>query len=195
MKTSIASLVLQPLAVAASIFDTILPTTAPSVTSDPWVCTTRTLEAFFDVPKPTGALLDALLDFGDDLMKGCEATFTDYNGLPVCEFPAHSKWCAFSSVAPATVQPEYTSYASAAHSFWAEHSSAAAQEAIYCPNRWWSAMMWFPAAPVWLNDTIAFAGCYAAAHATDLPEQTTTTAATTGAVPTTSAAPSTTKMP
>ncbi|EGX93726.1 hypothetical protein CCM_01995 [Cordyceps militaris CM01] len=159
-------LALQPLAVAASVFDTILPTTAPRKTSDPWECSTRTLVSFFDVPKPTGALLDALLSFGDDLYASCAPTATNHVGQTVCAFPAHSRWCAFATAAPATVLPAYSSYASSASVWWSEHAADAAAEAEFCPNAWRKAMMWFANGPEWLNDTIAFAGCYAAAQVT-----------------------------
>ena len=186
--------------VSASIFDTILPTTLPSETTDPWECTTKTIEAFFDVPMPTGKLFDAVLSFGDDLQKGCKSTLSDYLGMPVCEYPPHTKWCSFEQAAPATLISEYSSYAKTASSWWARHSSAAVDEAELCPNRWFEAMMYFPGGPSWLNGTIAFAGCYAAAHATDEPLITglgTTTSRTTstGVVPTASAPKSTTSSP
>jgi hypothetical protein len=40
-------------------------------TAEPWQCTTYTFESFFGVPKPTGKLLDAILDYGDVLQKIC----------------------------------------------------------------------------------------------------------------------------
>ncbi|KAK2601576.1 hypothetical protein QQS21_004894 [Conoideocrella luteorostrata] len=194
MKTASAILVLQPLAVAAVIFDTILPTTRPTQTTDPWMCSTKVLESFFDVPKPTGKLLDALLSYGDDLQKDCKPTLTNHVGMSACAFPPQSKWCAFSTSAPSTLLSDYSSYASSASSWWSGHSSAAVDEAVLCPNSWFKAMMWFADGPAWLNDTIAFAGCYAAAQATDASGFSRIPSATTGAVVTTSA-PKSTEMP
>ncbi|GKU05911.1 unnamed protein product [Fusarium langsethiae] len=154
--------------VVTAIFDTILPTTKGTITSDPWQCATHTFESFFDVPKPTGALLDAILDYGDVLLKDCKPTLTDAMGMPACTFPPQSDWCSFSKTVPSSLQTEYLSYGSVASSFWAKHSSEAVEYAQYCPNGWFKAMTSLPYGAVWLNDTIAFAGCYAA-HASGKP--------------------------
>ncbi|RSL92424.1 hypothetical protein CDV31_015168 [Fusarium ambrosium] len=180
MKPATTVLVLQIMAAAASIFDTILPTTKGTITSDPWQCATQTFESYFDVPKPTGELLDAILDHGDVLLKGCESTMTDAMGMPACTFPPQSDWCAFTKSAPSSLLPAYSSYGSIASSWWAEHSSAAVEDAKYCPNSWFKAMTSLPYGATWLNDTIAFAGCYAAAHVTGNTETTRVAIATTG---------------
>ncbi|KAF5244278.1 hypothetical protein FANTH_7788 [Fusarium anthophilum] len=172
--------VLQVSVAAASIFDTILPTTKGTITSDPWQCATHTFESFFDVPKPTGALLDAILDHGDAIQKGCKSTLTDAMGKSVCAFPPQSDWCAFTKSAPSSLLTAYSSYGSLASSWWAEHSSEAVEYAEYCPNGWFSAMTSLPYGAVWLNDTIAFAGCHAAAHATGKPKTTLKATATAG---------------
>ncbi|KAF4342823.1 hypothetical protein FBEOM_3232 [Fusarium beomiforme] len=148
----------------ASFFETVLPTTEPSVTSDPWQYATHTFESFFDVPKPTGKLLDALLDHGDAIQKGCKSTLTDAMGMPVCIFPRQSDWCAFTESAPSSFLPAYSSYGSVASSWWAAYSSEAVKYADYCPKAWFEAMTALPYGPVWLNDTIAFADCHAAAQ-------------------------------
>lgn len=166
-------------AVAASIFDTILPTTEPTVTSDPWRCTTEIFERFFDPPKPTGQLLTALLSYGDELIKDCTATKTNVVGIPTCPFPAQEEWCAFTTAAPTALLPDYSSYASTASSWWSVHSAQALEHARYCPSRWFRAMTRVPAGAGWLNDTIAFAGCYASANGhTTKPTTTNTVSAT-----------------
>ncbi|KAL6912434.1 hypothetical protein FSST1_010194 [Fusarium sambucinum] len=132
-------------------------------------CATYTFESFFDVPKPTGALLDALMDHGDAIQKGCKSTLTDAMGMPACTAPPQSDWCAFTKSAPSSLLNAYSSYGSTASSWWGEHSSEAVGYAEYCPNQWFRAMTSLPYGAVWLNDTIAFAGCYASAHATDRP--------------------------
>ncbi|RGP66168.1 hypothetical protein FSPOR_6788 [Fusarium sporotrichioides] len=164
-----SALIFQFGVVTASIFDTILPTTKASITSDPWQCATHTFESFFDVPKPTGALLNAILDHGDAIQKDCKPTLTDAMGMPACTFPPQSDWCAFSKTVPSNLQTAYSSYGSVASSFWAKHSSEAVEYAEHCPNRWFRAMTSLPYGAVWLNDTIAFAGCYAAAYSSGEP--------------------------
>ncbi|KAF5023086.1 hypothetical protein F66182_4843 [Fusarium sp. NRRL 66182] len=180
MKATAAVVLLQVSAAAASIFDTILPTTRGTITSDPWECATETPESYFDVPKPTGKLLNALLDHGDAIQEGCQSTMTDALGMSACTFPPQSQWCDFTKSAPSSLLPAYSSYASVASSWWAEHSSAAVDYAKYCPNRWFRAMTSYPYGAVWLNDTIAFAGCYAAAHATNELKTTLSATATAG---------------
>ncbi|KAM0491922.1 hypothetical protein ACHAP8_010295 [Fusarium lateritium] len=191
-----SAFILQLSVVSASIFDTILPTTKGTITSDPWQCATQTFESFFDVPKPTGALLDALMDHGDAIQKGCKSTLTDAMGMPACTAPPQSDWCAFTESAPSSLLTAYSSYGSIASSWWAEHSSEAMEYAEYCPNRWFRAMTSLPFGAIWLNDTIAFAGCYAAAHSGDKPSENLQATTTTEPTPTyagTSAAASATE--
>ncbi|KAJ3456231.1 hypothetical protein MRS44_016254 [Fusarium solani] len=150
----------------ASLFDTILPTERPTITSDPPECTTRSFESFFDVHKPTGELDSAFLSFGSELNKGCESTFIDVMGRSACTNPPRSKVCSFSDYVPSTLLSEYWSFGGVASSWWAEHSSQAVENAAYCPNRWYRAMKAVPYGEVWLNDTLAIVGCYVVAHAT-----------------------------
>lgn len=164
MRAVTASFCLQAASAAALLFETILPTTQPTTTRDPWQCTTETLMQYFDIPKPTGALLTSILSYGDDLIKGCEPTETDAMGLPVCTFPEHSRWCGFTTAAPSSLLPSYSAYGSTASSWWSKHSSMAVELAEECPHRWFKAMTDTPAGAGWLNDTIAFASCYAQAH-------------------------------
>ncbi|CEI67929.1 hypothetical protein FVEN_g7795 [Fusarium venenatum] len=173
-----SSFIFQVGLVTASIFDTILPTTKGTITSDPWQCATHTFQSFFDVPKPTGALLDALMDHGDAIQKGCKSTLTDAMGKPACTPPPQSDWCAFTKSAPSSLLTVCSSYGGTDSSWWAEHSSEAVEYAEYCPNQWFRAMTSLPYGAVWLNDTIAFASCYAAAHAADKPSESTVSTTT-----------------
>ncbi|KAM4066210.1 hypothetical protein HRG_000346 [Hirsutella rhossiliensis] len=140
MRAAAAIVIVEATVVTAAIFDTILPTTKPAITKDPWTCTTEPLQKYFMPPKPTGLLLDALVSYGEDLKKDCKPTLTDAMGNPECEFPAHSKWCAFAAAVPSVLVSEYSSYGSAASSWWSESSSEAVEFATYCPNRWFTAM-------------------------------------------------------
>ncbi|PFH58050.1 hypothetical protein XA68_14220 [Ophiocordyceps unilateralis] len=154
----------------ASLFDLILPTETPKVTSDDDSCTSATLERFFDPPRPTPSLQRALWLYEADLYEGCTAEGTNVVGMTTCAFPTQSQLCAFTTAAPAALLPEFTSYASSASSWWSAHQSEAVELARRCPASWFNAMMamasWGP-----LNFTIGFAGCYegmrpAAAEAT-----------------------------
>ncbi|KAK2599165.1 hypothetical protein QQS21_005355 [Conoideocrella luteorostrata] len=164
MRSIATLLALQATAALASIFDTILPTTSPTITKDPWPCTTAVLEKYFDPPKPTGELLAALLDYGDKLIDNCTPIGTDIIGKPICAFPPQSQWCAITTAMPKTLMSSYSAYGSSASSWWSRYASEAVDYATYCPGRWYRAMHAMPGGAGWLNDTIAFAGCYAADH-------------------------------
>lgn len=79
MKTIAIILVLNVSCIAASIFDTILPTKRVT-TTDPWECTTFNLTTFFKVPKPTGRLEDAFYSHAAALEKGCTPSMRDEVG-------------------------------------------------------------------------------------------------------------------
>jgi hypothetical protein len=161
---------------------TLLPRAEPTITKDPWQCATENLTQYFDVPKPTGSMLTALLSFADKLYDSCTITeLPTGTVLPQCPFPEQSSWCAFSTVAPKTVLSDYSSYGSAANLWWSAHSSKAVSVAQRCPNSWYKVMRETPNGEIWLNDTIAFAGCYAEAHPITSSLHTTTTSPTTGA--------------
>lgn len=164
----------------AAVQDTLLPSKPPTVTSEPWQCTTEMLPQYFDVPKPTGALLTAVQSYGDVLQKDCKPTETDAFGLPQCPFPASSLWCGFSTVVPSSLLSSYSSYGSVASSWWSAHSSAAVSLAQNCPMEWYKAMVDTPGGAGWLNSTLVFAGCYKEAHSTTGSSTKATATATTG---------------
>ncbi|UKZ57773.1 hypothetical protein TrVGV298_011634 [Trichoderma virens] len=87
MKPTTAIIFLHASAASDSLLDTILPANPPTITSEAWQCTTEMLPQYFDPPKPTGALLTAILSYGDEIQKGCKPTETDIYGLPECTFP------------------------------------------------------------------------------------------------------------
>jgi hypothetical protein len=152
---------------AAAIHATLLPAAEPTITRDPWQCATENITQYLDVPKPTGVVLTALLSYADELYKDCTITeIPTGTVIPTCPFPAASSWCAFSTVAPASILPEYSSYGSAASIWWASHSAQAVSVAQACPNSWYKMLKESPNGQTWLNDTIVFAGCYAEAHTT-----------------------------
>jgi hypothetical protein len=81
--------------------------------------------------------------------------------MPVCTFPPQFDWCAFTVSVPSSLLRSYSSYGSSASSWWVARSSDAVKYAQYCPVGWFEAMTALPYGAFWLNDTIAFAGCYA----------------------------------
>ena len=143
---------------------------------DPWQCLTENLTQYLDVPKPTDSLFKELQSHGSKLYKPCLAapTLTAF-----CPFPVQSSWCAFTTSAPSDVLPVYSSYASQAYLWWSAHSSSVVSLAQECPIGWENAILMYPGGDMWLNNTIAFAGCYAEAHTTVGSSLTELTAATT----------------
>lgn len=148
---------------ASSMFDTIFPSTRPTVTTEPWQCATESVSQYFRPPMPTGTLQSALDSYGEELWKAC--TFTGIEYLE-CPSPDQSRWCAFTTAAPESVLADYSAYGSEVESWWAERSESVFTLASMCPIRWYNAMHGTPGGKWALNDTIAHAGCYAEAHPT-----------------------------
>ncbi|OBT63318.1 hypothetical protein VE03_07229 [Pseudogymnoascus sp. 23342-1-I1] len=137
---------------------TLAPRAQRTGTPDPWQCISENVTQYLDVPKPTGSLFDEIKSYAVSLYEPCLASLT-----ATCPFPAQSDWCAFTTAAPKDVLPAYSSYASQAHSWWEAHSSVIASAKEMCPNNWANGLWRNAGSEEWLNDTIAFAGCYAEA--------------------------------
>ncbi|KFZ07587.1 hypothetical protein V501_06320 [Pseudogymnoascus sp. VKM F-4519 (FW-2642)] len=135
----------------------------PTFSEDPWQCVTENLTQYLDVPKPTGLLFSALHSYASDLYEPCLAAMSTATSLDYCSFPPQSEWCAFTTAAPKDVLTAYSSYASQAYSWWSARSSTIAFLKEDCPNNWDLSLWRVPGGEEWLNDTIAFAGCYAEA--------------------------------
>ena len=140
----------------------------PNVSLDPAHCLTENLTPYLDPPKPTGSLFDAIESHAASLVDPCVVDGTTRSVWPwACPFPAQSRWCAFSTAAPTDVLPAYSSFANQAYSWWEERSSAVVSLRENCPNVWENALLHGSTGrEEWLNDTIAFAGCYAEALTT-----------------------------
>jgi hypothetical protein len=130
----------------------ILPTAKPTATDD-WYCALSAYSPYFDPPKPTGTLLSALQSYGSKLQESC----TEKS----CPYPDATRWCGFTTAAPTAALPAYTSYASSASVWWANHSSSAMDLAQECPYYWYDALTDIPSTPAWLNMTIINAECRA----------------------------------
>ncbi|TPX10621.1 uncharacterized protein E0L32_008507 [Thyridium curvatum] len=130
----------------------------PFVTPDPWPCALKNITQYFDVSTATGGLYEAMTSYGDKLLEPCESTA----GPDVlCSVTELSQWCGMSTAIPPAVLADYSSYVSGAYSFWSAKSSEAMSASSYCPVFWERPSL---AAHRWLNLTIAFAECYAAAN-------------------------------
>jgi hypothetical protein len=138
----------------------LLPTASPTATIDAWQCYTENITQYFDFPRPTGTLLDAMTSYGKKLYAPCTDAGTLFFD---CPFPGTSL-CGFATAAPSTVVPAYSSYASSAASWWSAKSASAVALATECPVSWYHAMNGVVGGDQWLNETIAYAGCYAGAH-------------------------------
>ncbi|KFY52113.1 hypothetical protein V496_08653 [Pseudogymnoascus sp. VKM F-4515 (FW-2607)] len=115
------------------------------------------------VPKPTGSLFKELQSHGSKLYEPCLAALTM---SAFCSFSAQLSWCVFTTAALSDVLPAYSSYISQAYSWWSVHSSSVISLAQECLVGCGNAIRMDPGSDIWLNNTIAFAGCYAEAHTT-----------------------------
>jgi len=145
-------------------FSVILPSETPTGTSDSWQCATKNVYQYFDFPMPTGALEDEILRYGGQLYEeSCTVTGeATLDCLPATEY---DRQCGISTAAPPSLLPEYSSWASAASSWWTERSSTAHEIASECPHYWYKAMTDKFLAGPWLNTTLAHAQCIAKAAA------------------------------
>ncbi|KAH8719526.1 hypothetical protein GQ44DRAFT_729825 [Phaeosphaeriaceae sp. PMI808] len=148
----------------APLTTSFLPTSTPPPTSrqspDPWQCATKNITQYFDVPKPTAALLSALESYGDVLLKPCLATATGLDILS-CSVSETSKWCGFATDARPAIQTRYSAYGSAAASWYGAKSSAIESIKKDCPVTWDKVG---PIDQAWLNQTVVHAKCYDVAH-------------------------------
>ncbi|KAF2226560.1 hypothetical protein BDZ85DRAFT_278505 [Elsinoe ampelina] len=149
----------------AQLHATLLPTEGPLITRDPWQCVLDNMTSYFRPPQPTGNLATALVSYGGVLLDEiCPPE------QPICPFPAQSRWCAFTDVAPRTLLADWSSYGSMANEWIASRSSTMIELAVQCPNYWYKAMNQVPLGKNHLNSTITFAGCYAEAQTTSVPD-------------------------
>lgn len=166
--------------VPASI--TLAPRAQPTISEDPWQCVTENLTQYLDVPKPTGSLFSELHSYASKLYDPCLNALSTATSLDYCSFPPQSEWCAFTTAAPKDILSAYSSYANQAYSWWSARSSTIAFLREDCPNTWEKNFWRIPGSEEWLNDTIAFAGCYAEALTATEPAP---TGSTTGGAGTT----------
>ncbi|TPX15625.1 uncharacterized protein E0L32_004323 [Thyridium curvatum] len=152
------------LALAASVgaFDSaayskLLPTAAPTVTTTASQCEHLNLTSMFDVPRPTGVLGTAFKSYAKSLTEDCSTLSLDFEAKFKCSFPEAPAWCGFSRAIPATLLPEYTSFASQGSSWWSNHSTRVYSVASECPGQWYNGGF-APFGALFLNWTVAFGG-------------------------------------
>jgi len=63
------------------------------------------LSQYFDLPKPTGSLLSAIISNTGKLIEVCTLTDPIYR-MYRC-YATEQKWCKFTTAAPASVIPDY----------------------------------------------------------------------------------------
>jgi hypothetical protein len=147
-----------PLTTSFLPISTLPPTSRQS--PDPWQCATKNLTQYFDVPKPSAALLSALESYGDVLLKPCLATATGLDILD-CSVSETTKWCGFATDAKPAIQTRYSVYGDSAASWYGAKSAAIESVKKDCPITWEK----FGALDnAWLNQTVAHAKCYDVAH-------------------------------
>jgi len=174
---ALLGVVIPTLAIDLSInTDTLFPTETPTGTTDPWQCVTESLVQYFVPPVPTGALEDAILNFGGVLF---EETCT-VTGLAMldCPRPVHSRWCDITTTIAPELLPEYSSYAGDVFSWWTERSSTIADLVTDCPRGWYKAMTDRMGSAAWLDVGLAHAQCHANGVTGTSPTTTATATAT-----------------
>lgn len=139
--------------------DLILPTNDPTGTTDSWHCVTESLSQYIEMPTPTGALEDAILDYGEVLFNET-CTVTGLAKLD-CPRPKHARWCDFTTAAAPELLEEYSSYAGDAFSWWTARSSTVSELVTVCPYGWHDAMADNVGGAAWLDVGLAHAQCYA----------------------------------
>ncbi|KAH8901474.1 hypothetical protein GQ53DRAFT_835252 [Thozetella sp. PMI_491] len=161
---------------------TLEPT--PSILpDDPWQCITENITQYFDVPLPTGNVLDGINSYGDEVAKPCRATATGLDKLS-CTVSDPKSWCGFTTAAPADVLSSYSTYVTAVASFLKVNNASMAKLSTSCPAAW---ALPDPGKQEWLKIAMAHGSCYLQAHpATDTTSLSTGFSTSTGiSVPTT----------
>ncbi|KAI9150513.1 hypothetical protein HJFPF1_10281 [Paramyrothecium foliicola] len=149
----------------STVHEIVLQTTlATDLEPDHWECVIANLTQYFDPPRPTGALLDALDDYANDIIDTCTKTAGDET-TDAC-WPSKEQWCGLTTAIPKSLAPDISSWGEAASSWWSAHSSAAVSLAEECPIGWYDAMYGVAGGDTWLNMTIIYAACHAEAHGT-----------------------------
>ena len=132
----------------------------PTGFEDPWQCVTENITQFFDVPMPTGKLLEGINSFGDSVLAPCRTTATGDDSL-YCSFSDPQSWCGFSTAAATDLLVDYSTYVSQAVAFWTAKSAKISVLSTSCPVAWDRP---HPAAHEWLKIARAHAQCYLQTH-------------------------------
>jgi len=186
-----ATITLDPLLAARQATPTTTMSRSRStLPPDPWQCITENITQYFDVPQPTGNVLDAIASYNEEVNKECLATAVGYEKR-ACTMSNPTSWCGFTTAAPADVLSSYSTYVSAVVSFWTAKSETMSILSTSCAVAW---RRFHDADREWVRIATAHADCYLAAHAqtrtgtgaptaTALDAAASTTAATHSAVP------------
>ncbi|KAL2210421.1 hypothetical protein CC79DRAFT_1330787 [Sarocladium strictum] len=146
----------------STIHSILLPSDPPPMDpEDSFECVFENVTQYYDPPKPKGALLDTLFDYGDAMFQACdeateatEATGADHYDC----YPEKDEWCKFNTERPDKLSDDLSAWGSTVSSWWAEHSSKAEEVAVDCPQYWFDAGAESLDMRNWLNKIVIFAG-------------------------------------
>ena len=164
------------------------PTTTMSVSRstlmpDPWQCVTENITQYFDVPRPTGNVLDAIASYNSEVNKECLATAVGYEKR-ACTMSSPTSWCGFTTAAPVDVLSSYSTYISDVVSFWTAKSETMSILSTSCAVAWGK---FHQGDHEWVRIATAHADCYLAAHPQTQTETEAPTATTLDAAASTTA--------
>jgi hypothetical protein len=116
------------------------------------------------VPKLTNDLQEVIFSKGRDLLKTCTLLY------PLsCQQLDRTACYALPTSIPSSLLSNYSSFASAASSWWFENKPAVLSIAEECPQGW----QWYATTPkqAWLNNNINFGECYDRVHQTKVRDK------------------------
>ena len=146
---------------AAQTATTTLDPPVSTLEPDPWECIAENITQYFlDVPRPSGNVLDAIGLYGDEVAKPCLATQPNWLS---CTISDPKSWCGFTTFAAPSVLASYSTYVSAAASFFRAKSATMSILSTSCPVAWARPE---PGQREWLKIATAHLMCYLQAHPT-----------------------------
>jgi hypothetical protein len=114
---------------------TTMSVSRTTLTPDPWQCITENITQYFDVPKPSGDLHDAIASYNGEVNKACLATAVGYEKR-ACTISNPTLWCGITAPAPLDVISSYSAYVSEAVTFWTAKSSTMSILSTSCAVAW-----------------------------------------------------------
>jgi len=88
----------------SAVYEKWLSTATPTAIRDPWQCVMANLSQYFDLPKPTGSLLSAIISNTGKLIEVC--TLTDPIDRMYRCYATKQEWCKVTTAVPASFIPD-----------------------------------------------------------------------------------------